>query len=102
MLVRRWGIFSRKLVCSHHRWSKVALVCAKLHNYCCDRNLPDLPRWSEDVRPDDLPIVLLNDRGAGDNDEDKSRATGDRRRKITEFLQLQGRRRPLHSKNGRC
>ena len=32
MLVRRWGIFSRKLVCSHHRWSKVALVCAKLHN----------------------------------------------------------------------
>ena len=47
-------------------------------------------------------ILLLNDRGAGDNDEDKSRATGDRRRKITEFLQLQGRRRPLHSKNGRC
>jgi DDE superfamily endonuclease len=43
MLVRRWGIFQRKLSCDYERWSKVAMVCAKLHNYCCDRRLPDVP-----------------------------------------------------------
>ena len=101
MLVRRWGIFQRKLVCAYHKWPKVACLCAKLHNYCCDRNLPDIPRWSEDVRPDDLPIVLLNDRVNGENGESRDRAIGERRRIITQFLQSEGRPRPLHSNNSR-
>ena len=100
MLVRRWGIFQRKLSCDLERWYKVATVCARLHNYCCDRNLPDVPRWEEDIRPSDLPVVFLNDRADGAEPEGvaaRQRAIGERRRTITAHLETEGRGRPNHS-----
>lgn len=100
--VKRWGILQRRLACDFERWSLVATVCAKLHNVCCDSNIPAPSRWMEDVRPEDLPIVFLND----DNEEfvatDKHifRAPNglvNRRHNITEWLEAKGIGRPVHN-----
>lgn len=92
MLVRRWGVLQRKLACDFERWPLVAVVCAKLHNVCCDANIPVPDRWTEDIRPNDLPVVYLNDQAV---QEVRGRST--RRHTIQLFLQSRGQGRPQHS-----
>lgn len=100
ILVRRWGILWRKFSFDYERWPLVALVCAKLHNVCCDDNLFPPPRWTDDVLPNDLPLVLLND--DEEDLEEHQRATGTRRRTITEWLEHKGLKRPHYNVNSRA
>ena len=93
MLVRRWGILQRKLACDFERWPLVAVVCAKLHNICCDANIPVPERWTEDIRPNDLPLVYLNDQPALAGETGRSR----RRQAIMRWLEDRAQGRPRHS-----
>jgi DDE superfamily endonuclease len=98
ILVRRWGVLNRKLVVSFHRWNLVVTVCAKLHNVCVDRNIPEVPRHRRDVRPGDSPNVFFNVQPT--DDLYRYSATdhrGERRRRITERLAAQRIERPAHA-----
>lgn len=97
MLCRRFGIFWRKCSFSQPRWSLVIMVCMKLHNLCLDRNI-DVPnrRHYEDCEPGDSTEVWDNN----DIFEDKanqSRGLEGRRTDITNHLQNQDVRRPIHA-----
>jgi hypothetical protein len=61
MLVKRFGVLQRKLICSQKNWSLVAVVAAKLHNLCCDFNIPNLPRLPEDIAEGDRLYIDLNE-----------------------------------------
>ncbi len=83
ILLKRWGIFWRPLICCNTRWSLIANVCAKLHNLCIDRNVPEAPRYLHDV-------IYLN----GFHDEDPNvpvvahgQTTESRRKTMTDQLQ---------------
>ena len=97
MLVRRWGIYWRKFSFSLDRWSKVVMITMKLHNFCHDRSDTIIARrHEEDVLEGDEYTVLDNN----EEEEDRllrQRATGDRRRFITNELQRVGRVRPVHA-----
>lgn len=102
MLVKRWGIFQRKLICDFERWSLVSIVCAKLHNICCDANIPAPSRWIEDVRPEDLPLVYLNNENDDTDVADRHvfrapNGISNRRLNITTFLERTGKGRPVHN-----
>lgn len=47
MLVRRWGVLWRPVMCAFEKWSLVVLVCAKLHNLCVDTHA-QLPELTDD------------------------------------------------------
>jgi hypothetical protein len=96
LLMQRFGIFWRHFNFSFDRWSLVVLVYMKLHNLCLDRNLSvPLRRFYEDVREDDEWVVWDN---VQDDDQFlRRRATGDRRRQITQKLQDMGIVRPPHA-----
>jgi hypothetical protein len=98
MLVRRWGIFWRPLICSYERWSLVVLTCMKLHNLCTDRKVT-LPfrRFQEDEEPGDEFVVWGNDDPEYDNQLHQNRATGGRRLRMTQTLRDMGRGRPQHA-----
>lgn len=105
MLVKRWGVFQRKLLCDFERWSLVSVVCAKLHNVCCDARIPPPSRWIEDVDPNDLPMVFLNHDDVTDENPMRIRAeTGlfNRRLERTNLLQTQGVGRPVHNSQSRA
>ena len=74
----------------------------KLHNLCIDRSVePPLHRFYEDVCEGDSWEV--NDNARDDDVEFRGRATGTRRRDITQHLEHNGILRPLHaSMNSRC
>jgi hypothetical protein len=102
MLVKRWGILQIKIQCDFERWSLVALVCAKLHNVCCHSNIPPPARWIDDVLPNDLPMVYLNDANTNIDPERVSRTRApngliNRREAITSFLQNSGMGRPVNN-----
>jgi hypothetical protein len=40
LYVQRWGIVWRALRTDFNRWPLVLTVCAKLHNFCIDRQVP--------------------------------------------------------------
>lgn len=91
MLVQRFGVLQRRLIVSKRRWSLVAVVCAKLHNICIDRNIQHLPRLFEDVHREDDMQPIFND----NNDTDRAaRATGTLRSRLTQALELMRKRRP--------
>ncbi len=71
------------------------MVCMKLHNLCIDRNVSvPLQHFVEDQRPGDEWLVLDNTQ---DNDIFfRGRASGDRRREITNTLESLGIVRPIH------
>jgi hypothetical protein len=107
ILVKRWGVLQRKIICDFERWPLVAIVCAKLHNVCCDSNIPPPARWMDDVLPDDLPLVYLND--ANDDIDPteiiRTRAPNgfiNRRESITSFLSNKGMGRPVNNSQSRA
>ena len=91
MLVRRWGVLWRRLSCNFTKWSLVVAVCAKLHNLCCERSIPLLPRLLQDFQPGDEELVIVNDEVL---EGQPAHATGVTRRDITSLLETQGIRRP--------
>jgi hypothetical protein len=72
------------------------LVSMKLHNFCLSHN-DGIParRWHKDVRDNDDWGVYANDQP--DDFFLRGRARGDRRRDITQKLELLGVIRPLHA-----
>jgi len=101
MLTQRWGIFWRIFKFSLDRWAMVSQVCMKLHNICVDNNIPLPPgRFAEDIRRGDEWVVDTNDQEDDDFVRaDHGRATGDRRRNITEDLERKGMKRPPHARS---
>jgi hypothetical protein len=96
MATQRWGIFWRIFRFSFDHWSLVVLVCLKLHNLCLD-NLVEVPmqRFLEDVREGDEWIVQDNEQP--NDGELRGRASGDRRREITQNIERLGIIRPVHA-----
>jgi hypothetical protein len=98
MLTQRWGIFWRPFHFSLDRWSLVALVTMKLHNFCLDRSdAVPLRRFREDIREGDEWAVYDNTRE--DDNFLRGRAIGDRRRNITKQLEDLGIVRPQHARS---
>ncbi|KAJ1379657.1 hypothetical protein B484DRAFT_36081 [Ochromonadaceae sp. CCMP2298] len=61
MMVKRWGIFWRPLICAYERWGLVILTCMKLHNLCLDRQVTmPFRRFLEDQLPEDEYVVFGN------------------------------------------
>jgi hypothetical protein len=79
------------------RWVLVNMVCMKLHNFCMDMKQVDVPqRFSDDCLAGD-ELVVWDNNWAEEDELLRSRATGDRRRKITSALEREGRLRPIHA-----
>ena len=97
MLVQRWGIFWRKLVCDHDRWSPLITVAMKLHNYCIDLQDAIAPaRFGEDMqRRDSARVISTNDPEM--DAQLRQRAVGNRRAIITSYLENEGGGRPPHA-----
>ena len=98
ILTQRWGVFWRPLRCSQDRWSDVAMVCAKLHNLCIDKNIPVAPRHPRNAQTDSLWNVHLN----GPSEEEPTRVIagndkGATRRRLTHAFEAAGAKRPPHA-----
>ena len=91
MLVKRFGVFWRKLITSFKTWPLIATVAAKLHNLCIDKKIPSLNRVDRDIQVGDIELVLLNDQGRLDG---QNHARGRRRLLITKSFEDIGRPRP--------
>lgn len=104
LLTNRWGILWRPLRCSMERWPLVLSVCAKLHNYCLDANVPPVQhRFYEDVQDGDASEVILNTEVRTDGASRRIGSAGARRTRITAELKSAGIRRPSHAMiNSRC
>jgi hypothetical protein len=95
LLTKRWGVFWRALQCQFSKWSTVAMVCAKLHNFCVDRRIPIVDRAAVDCFTGDEWSVVDNPSSTqGVLEHHKCRSTGDRRRGITAQLENDGVLRP--------
>jgi hypothetical protein len=98
LLTKRWGIFWRELSCNFKRWPLIIMVCCKLHNICIDFNDSIQSRLYKDILEDDQWEVLENN-----NSVDRELiapaqgASGNKRREITAYLDLQGFRRPQYA-----
>lgn len=93
LLVNRWGILWRPLRCAYARWTLVLTVCAKLHNFCLDANIPiSEHRFYDDNEEDDALEVLLNNEAV--NTALTGGNTATRRTQLTKVLQERGVRRP--------
>jgi hypothetical protein len=99
LLVQRWGILWRPLRSNFNRWTLVLTVCAKLHNFCLDRNIPlSYNRFREDVEDEDEPEVILNQEVAVQEDQvHVGGGPANRRTALTRSLQEKGVRRPLYA-----
>eukprot|EP01036_Dinobryon_divergens_P029172 gene29172-38236_t len=94
------SIFTYLQCANFDRWSTLLTVLAKLHNFCFDKNIPLYrTRFYEDVEPDDVPDVVLNDDVEDASEELPSAANtySNRRSNFTRELQIQGIRRPRHA-----
>jgi hypothetical protein len=89
LLAKRWGIFWRPLSCQFDKWSNIATVCAKLHNFFIDRNMPIVSRATCDVLPEDEWRIVDNVIPLPDG-EIQERPSEDRRRIITSELERLG------------
>ncbi|CAN0398877.1 unnamed protein product, partial [Ectocarpus fasciculatus] len=69
ILVRKWGIFWRPLVCSHCRWAPIITAASKLHNFCIDARLKkmksindsDNRAYEADIRHGDMLEINTTD-----------------------------------------
>ena len=94
LLTQRWGILWRPLRCEFIKWPLILTVCAKLHNYCLDANIPlHQNRFYRDVEDEDDMVVMLNEE---QNNEyvPIQRPNYDRRLHFAKELELKGIRRP--------
>lgn len=94
VLTKRWGIFWRPLTCAYDRWALVCTTAAKLHNFCIKESVP-VP---DEVHPSSLQVGDVwegIENGSQRDPEFKRALIGDRRKIITEDLQLGGFVRPL-------
>jgi hypothetical protein len=89
MLVKRFGIFWRRLITKFDTWPLIATVAAKLHNVCCERNVPAINRAARDYEVGDIELVVLNEDGPAG-----VRARGTRRTEVINSFKVAGRRRP--------
>lgn len=98
LMVRRWGVLWRPLQTEFCTWGTVAMVCAKLHNFCIDEGygLYDTNPYIEDTRADDNLTVTLNETAADRAAHDVERPAPDRirRRYLTEEFERRGTYRP--------
>jgi hypothetical protein len=70
-------------------------VCAKLHNFCLDGNIPlSRHRFYEDIEGDDDNLVILNEEIAA---EQRNPIPNNRRAAFTRDLEEKGIRRPAHA-----
>jgi hypothetical protein len=98
LLTQRWGIFWRPLRCEFKKWSLVATVCAKLHNFCINDVPISQHRYYEDVEDDDEPLVFLNNDGPTEDTQPfRAGSATNRRLHFTRQLELKGIRRPQHA-----
>lgn len=100
LLVQRWGILWRPLRSDFKRWTLILTVCAKLHNYCLNDDIPLVQhRFYEDVEEGDEDEILLNgnNNDLDDDDDEPNRGGGpaNKRTAFTTLLQDKGIRRPL-------
>jgi hypothetical protein len=94
LLTNRWGILWRRLNCAFDKWPLLLTVLAKLHNYCIDRDEPELRgRHHDDHMDGDNDEVLLNT----EHVDHCACYIHNRRTDISNDLRLQGRRRPNHA-----
>ena len=101
ILTQRWGILWRPLRFKFNKWATLLTVLAKLHNFCINKNIPlNRNRFYEDVENDDQDIVMLNEDGRDNGNEEETierRARSNRRANFTRELELKGIRRPHHA-----
>lgn len=98
LLTNRWGILWRPLKCAMNRWPLVLSVCAKLHNYCLDQNVPPVQhRFYDDVQEGDACEVVLNAEPAPQGSTRRVGGAGLRRQRFTAELKEAGQRRPAHA-----
>jgi hypothetical protein len=93
IMTARWGIFWRPFQFAFVKWTLVATVCAKLHNFCVDNEDVCPPhREPRDVAEDDEFLVYLNE-----HLNFHGRPLGDRRTIFTAKLQANLILRPPHA-----
>ena len=101
ILTQRWGILWRPLRFKFNKWATLLTVLAKQHNFCINKNIPlNRNRFYEDVENDDQDIVMLNEDGRDNGNEEETierRARSNRRANFTRELELKGIRRPHHA-----
>ena len=100
LLVKRWGILWRPILCDYSRWTLVLTVCAKLHNLCINKDIPiHQHRYYQDNRRGDNYDVFLSPLPDETNGEDIPRrvAFANRRTEFARELQDKGIRRPVHA-----
>jgi hypothetical protein len=108
ILTRRWGIFWRPLTCAMDKWSLVIMVCAKLHNFCIDHNMPDeTATMSYDfAEGQDDAQTFFSKCNVADDDVERFNRNDDncsqKRLNITHYLKLNGCMRPMHSSNNKA
>jgi hypothetical protein len=91
------------LRCRYDRWSLICTVAAKLHNFCIEENIGVCARHFADIEAGDSWEILNNNLDAERQDyQDEGgrssiRPTGNRRKNITNQLDLQGITRPRHA-----
>jgi DDE superfamily endonuclease len=98
VLTRRWGIFWRPLDVAFNKWSLIATVCAKLHNFCLDNNVPIADRAECDNFVGDEWEVVLNLSDVDETQEAPNRRPGgERRQRFTRMFQQEGIVRPRYA-----
>lgn len=60
ILVQRWGILWRSLRVALKRWSKIVVVCCKLHNLCLTESVPEVNVVDFDRDTDPIENGLRN------------------------------------------
>jgi hypothetical protein len=96
LLVQRFGILWRPLRCAFDKWTLILTVCAKLHNFAINNNIPLLrnPYYCDVEENDDREIIL---NGSTNEDTLPRVATSNKRLKFTKDLENKGHRRPAHA-----
>lgn len=110
LLVRRFGIFWRKLEVHASRWTSIVQVCGKLHNLCIDFNggLPEMEKFDIETIPEDeendndVDEYLRNEYFLENSGIRGANARSQRRITITNMLSTMGYRRPHHSKHSKA
>ena len=95
MLTKRWGIFWRPLNVRFEMWPTIALVCAKLHNWCNARRVPIVERAAIDRQRGDEWIVRSNpSEPAEGQDHINRQPQGNRRNQFAQAFEDAGLKRP--------
>ena len=93
MMMKRWGIFHRRLNFRADKWGLVVVIAAQLHNFCIvhGAGVPP-PRHPVDQQPGDACQVMSNEEHNPDPKQKGNQWS--RRSEITEELKKAGLHRP--------